>query len=142
MKLSRVVAGVVVVLVCAWWYVNVGLANKADNQSRDALREIVSEAQEQIPAEVESSGIRSVFADVAITSDGPRTVVYTYTYRLAFDADSIPDAEHAEICADESAAAHASTILSSMEGAGITDPSVRVEYRDVGGTLDFSCRYP
>src|SRR5665647_685737 len=61
----RVFFAVVAVVLVGWWAVHTGLQNKADNEGTAALREVISEAQDAIPAAMD----RSMYADVDITSE-------------------------------------------------------------------------
>ena len=137
MKLKAFVSVVIIALV-GWGVAHTGLQNKANNESRAALREVVDGVQDDIPA-MKDTTMYGQFVDVDIIYEGDRRIVYTYTYTHAADTTS-PAAEVDRVCSSNEA--QASAILAGMEREGITDPELRIEYRHPGGALDFSCDYP
>lgn len=131
----RIFFSAIAVILIGWWMVQTGLQNKADNEGTAALREVMREVQDQVPEELD----RSMYANVTLTSENNRRIVYTYTYLIRQSRTSTPVEADRACGANE---AHASRILTAMESESIRNPEIRIEYRRTGGSLDFACTYP
>lgn len=101
------------------------------------IDQVVSSSQTQLKTMKES--MKSMYSDIEILADGDSTLVYRYTYAEALDPKAIKEA--LDKGSETLKSTTESTIIPSLETAGITAPQVKYVYLDPKGALIWEKTY-